>query len=261
LRSPYYYVWVSLAALLSMPHSSAAEPPAADSAVIYVIRRGWHVDVGFDAAALQPPLKSLLTDFPGARYVVFGFGDRHYLLAKNRNAPVLLAALWPGRGMLLVTGLTSAPQDAFGADHVAALPVTADQARDAQTFIWQSLDQRQAEQRENHQRENLNGAADRIPSVERGPYEGSLFFSATPTYSAFHTCNTWAAEALKSATLPVHSAGVVFAGQLWGQVRRLERTLRHEPPRASLPGAAQSQAAQLQGGFVPSWQTTVVPEF
>ena len=32
---------------------------------------------------------------------------RRYLLAKNRNAPVLLAALWPGRGMILATGLTS----------------------------------------------------------------------------------------------------------------------------------------------------------
>jgi hypothetical protein len=266
LRSPYYFIWASLAALLSMPHSGAAQSsPGADSAVIYVVRRGWHVDVGFDAAELQPPLKSMLTEFPGARYVIFGFGDRHYLLAKNRNAPVLLAALWPGRGMLLVTGLTSPPQDAFGADHVAALAVTADQARGAQTFIWQSLAQR--ENLNGEQRENLNGVTDRINSPQPGPYEGSLFFSATPTYSAFHTCNTWAAEALKAATLPIHSSGVVVAGQLWGQVRRLERKLSPEPqvslepvspepPRASLPGAA-----QLHGGLVPSWQTTVVPEF
>jgi Protein of unknown function (DUF2459) len=245
LRSLYYYILASLAALLSMPHSSAAQsPPAADSAVIYVVRRGWHVDVGFDAADLQPPLKSMLGEFPGARYLFFGFGDQHYLLAKDRNAPVLLAALWPGRGMLLVTGLSSPPQDAFGAEHVAALAVTTDQARSAQTFIWQSLDQR----------ENLN-------SYQRGPYEGSLYFSATPTYSAFHTCNTWAAEALKAATLPIHSAGVLFAGQLWEQVQRLEHTLAPGPPRAGAPRASLPGSAQLHGGFVPSWQTTVVPEF
>jgi hypothetical protein len=245
LRSPYCYILASLAALLSMPHSSAAQSsPAADAAVIYVVRRGWHIDVGFDVAELQPPLKSMLTAFPGARYVFFGFGDEHYLLAKDRNAPVLLAALWPGRGMLLVTGLASSPQEAFGADHVAVLAVTAEQARGAQIFIWQSLDQR----------ENLNGGTDRINSYRRGPYEGSLYFSATPTYSAFHTCNTWAAEALQAARLPIHSAGVVFAGRLWGQVRRLERKLSPEPPRASLPGAVQEH-----GGFVPSWQTTVCP--
>jgi hypothetical protein len=257
LLSPCCYLWASLAAWLSMPHSSAAQsapaaqsPLAAHSAVIYVARRGWHIDVGFDAAELQPPLKSMLAEFPGARYLFFGFGDEHYLLAKNRNTPVLLAALWPGRGMLLVTGLTSPPQDAFGADHVAALVVTADQAQGTQTFIRQSLDQR----------ENLDEGTDRINVYRRGPYEGSLYFSATPTYSAFHTCNTWVAEALKAAKLPIRSAGVVFAGQLWGQVRHLERQLStglsSEPPRASLPGAA-----QLHGGLVPSWQTTVVPEF
>jgi hypothetical protein len=247
LRVPYAYILATLAALLTMPHSSAAQSsPAASSAVIYVVRRGWHIDVGFDVAELQPPLKSLVTEFPDVKYLFFGFGDRHYLLAKDRNPPVLLAALWPGRGMLLVTGLTSTPQDAFGADHVALLAVAADQSLGAQSFIWQSLDKR----------ELSSTSTEGLKSYQRGPYEGSLYFSATPTYSAFHTCNTWAAEALHAATLPVHSTGVVFAGQLWRQVRRLERQLSPEPPRASLPGVAQEQ-----GGFVPSWQTTVVPEF
>ena len=268
LRGPYSCL-LALAALLTMPHSSAAQSPSsASSAVIYVVRRGWHIDVGFEVTELQPPLKSLATQFPGARYLVFGFGDQHYLLAKNHNAPVLLAALWPGRGMLLVTGLTSPPQEAFGADHVAALAVTAEHTLGAQTFIWQSLDRREMSNSAADRTGAAEGAADQLKSYQRGPYEGSLYFSATPTYSAFHTCNTWAAEALHAATLPVHSAGVVFAGQLWRQVRRLERQLSPappkvwspEPPRASLPGA-QVRAAQLQGGFVPSWQTTVVPEF
>jgi hypothetical protein len=78
-----------------VPYPSPAQPSPApqDSAVIYVARRGWHVDIGFAAADLQPPLKSLMDEFPGAQYLFFGFGDRHYLLAKNRGAPVLLAAL------------------------------------------------------------------------------------------------------------------------------------------------------------------------
>ncbi len=183
----------------------SASPPV-PSPVIYVARRGWHIDVGFARADLQPPLSSLAEEFPGMRYLFFGFGDRQYLAAKNHNAPVLLAALWPGRGMMLVTGLSSAPQEAFGASHVAALAVTSQQLGGAQAFIWNSLD-RQA------------GAH----SWARGPYEGSLYFAAAPRYSALHTCNTWAAEALKAAALPVHSAGVVFAGQLWGQVREFTR--------------------------------------
>jgi hypothetical protein len=115
-------------------------PAPQDSAVIYVARRGWHVDIGFAAADLQPPLQSLMDEFPGAQYLFFGFGDRHYLLAKNRGAPMLLAALWPGRAMFLATGLTSAPSVAFGVRYVAALAVTVRQANDAQSFVWHSLD-------------------------------------------------------------------------------------------------------------------------
>jgi hypothetical protein len=226
------------AALAAAPHPSAAQAPVLqsaavphDSAIIYVARRGWHVDIGFAAADLQPPLKSLLDEFPGAEYLFFGFGDRHYLLAKNRGPPVLLAALWPGRGLILATGLAAPPALAFGVAHVAALAVTIRQASDAQAFVWYSLDQ---------QTDN-----DAVKSYAAGPYEGSLFFMAAPKYSAFHTCNTWAAESLAAAGLPMHTSGVIFAGQLWVQVRRLEKM----------------QSAQRQGGLLPSSQTTVVPEF
>ncbi len=182
---------------------------------------------------------------PGAHYLFFGFGDRQYLLAKNHHAPVLLAALWPGRGMLLVTGLTAPPQEAFGAAHVAALAVTPQQLQAAQAFIRQSLDQKSG-----------------VKASARGPYDGSLYFAAAAKYSAFHTCNTWAAEVLESAALPIHSGGVLFAGQLWTQVRRAER---EQTAPTTLPSARREALSyptgQLQGGFEPSWQMTVVPEF
>ena len=239
-------------------------PAPQDSAVIYLARRGWHVDIGFAAADLKSPLKSLLDEFPGAQYLFFGFGDRRYLLAKNRNAPVLLAALWPGRGMILATGLTSPPSAAFGAAHVVTLAVAARQASDAQDFVWYSMD-KQAES--GQQGESGQQTANRrVKSYGPGPYEGSLFFTATPNYSAFHTCNTWVAESLAVAALPIHSGGVIFAGQLWRQVRRLEKKQSAiarpmtNHPRASLQGMVQ-RPDHGQGGLLPSAQTTVVPEF
>ncbi len=212
-----------------------------ESTVIYVVRRGWHIDVGFAAADIQPSLNSVAGQFPEMRYLFFGFGDRHYLLAKHRNTSVLLDALWPGRGMILATGLSSSPQEAFGTVHVAALAVSEEQARDAQAFIRRSLDEQSA---------GREGGA--LKPYRSGPYEGSLYFAATPRYSAFHTCNTWAAESLAAAGLPIHSAGVIFAGQLWVHVRRLEK----KQSAGGLHGTD-----QLQGGLDPSWHTTVVPEF
>jgi hypothetical protein len=216
--------WLA-ASLLAAPCAGIAQssPVPQNAAVIYVVRRGWHVDIGFAAADLRPPLTSLLSEFPGVQYLFFGFGDRRYLLAKHHHASGLLAALWPGRGMMLATGLISAPPAAFGERQVAALRATPRQASDAQAFVWQSLE-----------KQSEDGP---VKSYAPGPYEGSVFFEATPKYSAFHTCNTWAAEVLAAGALPIRSAGVVFAGQLWREVRRLEsRQTAPRTPNALPPG-------------------------
>jgi len=187
----------------AVDHDARRSPDSA--AVIYVVRRQWHVDIGFAAGDLQPPLAALRAHFPEARYLLFGFGDRHYLLDQDRGLGGMLAALWPGAGVMLVTGLGASAQDAFGEPHVIEIRVSAPQAAAAQRFVWQSL----AAQR---------GA---VTPLRVGPYDGSLYYATPQRYSGLHTCNTWAAQTLRAAQLPVHSAGVVFAGQLWSEVRRL----------------------------------------
>jgi hypothetical protein len=183
-------------------------PSAAST--IYVARRGWHIDVGMKVSDLAAPLEAAAAHLPGARYLFFGFGDRHYLAAKKHNAPVLLSAIWPGGGIVLVTALSASPDEGFGASHVTSLTVTADQMQALQSFIWTSL-------------ETQNSALlEPLP----GPYEDSLYFSSTAKYSGLHTCNTWAAQALRATGFHVHTAGIIFAGQLWRQVRRLEREER-----------------------------------
>jgi hypothetical protein len=186
-----------------------AEQASADasgaSSVIYVIKRKWHVDIGFATADLQPPLASMRTDFPGTQYLLFGFGDRHYLLDQDRGIGGVLAALWPGAGLMLVTAPTTSLQVAFGRQNVIEIPVSAPQLRAAQAFVGRSLSMQ-------------NGA---IAPLREGPYESSFYYAASQRYSAFHTCNTWAAEALQAAALPVHSVGVELSGQVWMQARRL----------------------------------------
>jgi hypothetical protein len=207
---------------------SAAATAGADTSTIYLARRGWHIDIGMAAANLSPPLNQAAAPLPGSQYVFFGFADKHYLLAANHNGPVLLSALWPGASILLTTGLPNSPAEGFGAAHVIPLIVTKEQMRDLQAFIWRSL----------------RTQNDVLKVYRDGPYEGSVYFLGKPKYSAFHTCNTWGAEALRSAGFQVHTAGVIFAGQLWRQAQHLERLQDREKdrpgdPRASLlPGTS-----------------------
>jgi hypothetical protein len=194
------------------PGRFRAGPPT----TVYVARRKWHIDVGFAAADLGP-LAFAGAEFPESKYVFFGFGDRHYLLAKNHDAPVLSGALWPGPGLVLLTTLRGTPAAAFGPSQVIEMELSAAQARAIQTFIRSSI---------------ANSAEDVPAPYDKGPYEGSLYYSASVRYSAFHTCNTWAAEALSRGDVRVRARGVIFASQLWRQVRKLAAA---EPARLAAP--------------------------
>jgi hypothetical protein len=187
--------------------------PAAPSEAprIYVVRRGWHVDLGFNVADVGGALAPIAAEFPGARYLLFGFGDAKYLLAAHHGPPVLLGALWPGAGLMLVTGLSAPPAEAFGRGEVIELEVSSADLAAALDFVRHSLSEVSA-------------------PLAHGPYEGSVFYRSTATYSALHTCNTWAAQGLKAAGLSVHSGGVLFAGQVWRQARRLRASQAPDAP-------------------------------
>jgi uncharacterized protein (TIGR02117 family) len=196
----------------------AAEPDAGRSVVIYVIKRSWHTDIGFDAADLHLPLASLRPMLPGARYLVFGFGDRHYFMHHGESIETTLGAAWPGPGLVLMTGLTGTPEQAFGADGVARLTLSASQARGLESFVWNTL----------------ATSDDAATALAAGPYDGSFYYASTTRYSGLHTCNTWTAEGLQAAGLPVHSFAVEFAGQVWRQVHKIQRQQDKSPGGAVL---------------------------
>jgi hypothetical protein len=55
---------------------------------------------------------------------------------------------------------------------------------------------------------------------------GEGWYRARGKYSAFRTCNTWAAEGLRQAGCPITPAYCLTPGPLLHQVKRFGRTLR-----------------------------------
>ena len=221
----------ALFALLWAAQPVASSAGATSDPELFVIRRGWHVDIAFATAGLDMPLGSIAADLPGSRYLVFGFGDRRYLLAPHRGVVEMVRALWPAPGLILATGLTSPPQAAFGAEQVAVLRVSAAEFRAAEDQVWNSL-------------AHAGGGAVHIAP---GPYAGSLFYDSIVVYSAINTCNTWVASLLHASGIPIRARGVIFAWQLWRQSRRIGRV----DHARSIP--------QRQGGVDPSEQTADDP--
>ena len=225
-RLTWWAAWPALNALFVLMTIAAGcagapvrEPPpsvqlavrkSVGAPVLYVVRRGWHVDIGIAVEQLSADLAGIAAHWPGATSVLFGFGDQRYLMSRDAGSSSGLAALWPGPGLILVTALRGEMANAFGKSEVLVLPATAAQARRAEDFIWGSLLAR-----------NQTGG---VKPVAAGPYDGSVYYAATAIYSGTHTCNTWAAEVLEAAGLPVESAGVVLAGQVWRRARCLTVT-------------------------------------
>jgi uncharacterized protein (TIGR02117 family) len=174
------------------------------TATIYAVGRGWHTDVGLTAGRITGRLEPIRQLFPGATGFTFGFGARAWLLAARRGLDEIVQALLPAPGAILVTALRAPPVEAFGADHVVRLAVTEAGVDRLVGFLTASFELDQ------------NGAPRLLAA---GPYMGSAFYAASQTYDGIHTCNTWTAEALRAAGVPVSAEGVLFASQVMERAR------------------------------------------
>lgn len=216
----------TLAFALTLADCAAPPPPAPRAAipadaVLYVIGRGWHTDIGLPVGEIRGKLTALESQFPGVRYLVFGFGERAYLLSRDKNLVQMLRALFPGPGLMLVSALGAPPEAAFGPDHVVALRLPQAGVDRVADFLWRTL------------RKAGPGAP---APLAAGPYPGSVFYDSGGTYALGYTCNTWTAEALRAGGLPIAVDGVLFASQVWHRARALAAARATPPP--ALAGAA-----------------------
>jgi uncharacterized protein (TIGR02117 family) len=209
------WAWLASALLLCActPPIGQLGPPG--DAVITVIERSWHSDIGLPVDEITGPLAGLEQGFAGVRFLTFGFGERQFLLARQATLGGMLSAMLPSRSALLMTALDATPESAFGAQHVVVLHVSRDGLARIEAAIWQEVEK---------------SSAGEPVMLAGGPYPGSVFYAASGTYDAFDTCNTWTAEMLHAGGLPVPTAGVLFVGQIMEMARSIsarQASMRH----------------------------------
>jgi uncharacterized protein (TIGR02117 family) len=176
----------------------------AGEATIYVVGRGWHTDIGLPVEEVAGPLASLERDFPGVRFMVFGFGERDYYIGRSEGSGEMLTALFPSKSAILLTALRVPPTEAFESQQVVLLHLSRAGVERIVARLWDGLEKRE------------DGSAVRLAE---GPYPGSAFYASSETYDALHTCNTWTARMLREGGVPVNVAGVLFTDQVMRQVR------------------------------------------
>lgn len=185
---------LALAGCATMPEASDCGAP--EGPHLWLLDAGWHTEIGLPPAALPARFAEA---FPGAALIFFGFGKRHFMLAEAPGPAEWLAGPFPGVAALQVTAWPGPPAGAL------ALPVSPA----GLTALAQTL------------------AASFAPGpelIEARP--GRRFYAAARGYHLAYTCNTWTAEMLGAAGLPVRAEGVVLARGVTAQAAALPQACR-----------------------------------
>jgi uncharacterized protein (TIGR02117 family) len=178
----------------------------AQTVTVYVLSNGWHTEIVLPRAALPDGMLPEAVDFPGAAWLSVGWGEAGYFPAPEPTLwQTVQAALWPTPAVLLLTGLVGEPRDVYTASELVALDIDAAGFRRLVAYVDDSFER---------------AGAPRAWAHLAGRHRFSLFYPATGRFHLFNTCNTWTADALAAAGLPVRAFGTMTAEDVMAQIRR-----------------------------------------
>lgn len=146
-----------------------------------------------------------LRDFPSAEYLEFSWGDRDYFPAPDGGLGLALkAAFWSSGSILHVVGFKDAVQNAYPSAEIIEIPLSEEGFQRLVKFISDTFS-----------RPHPPAPAEARP----GLFSNGRFYAAEGKFSLLRTCNTWVAEALSTAGLPIRPSYVITAGNLSDQLR------------------------------------------
>jgi uncharacterized protein (TIGR02117 family) len=183
-------------------------PGGSGARTVVVVSNGWHASLVLARADIPAGRIPEAADFPGARFLEFGWGDAEYYPAASPSlARALRAALTPTPAVLHVAGFDLPPAARYPSAETVALAL----APDAVARLVAAID--------------ATFARDGPPGAPAPPSPGlhpdSRFYPATGTFHLGNTCNTWAARALAAAGVPVRPGDAARAEDLMRQLRPL----------------------------------------
>jgi hypothetical protein len=159
-----------MAATLAGCNATPAAAPVTPVTTIDVVEGDWHTELCIRTEDADARLLRLTVGYAGSRFLCFGFGDRQYLLSRERGPMTLISALFPGEGAILLTILRDTPAAAYGAGNVVRLALDEAGISQLREFLGDAVQ---------------TDASDKPIGLGDGPYEGGLYFAATATYAGF----------------------------------------------------------------------------
>jgi uncharacterized protein (TIGR02117 family) len=174
---------------------------------IYIVHDAWHAAIVIRKIDVSPAVLPEVRDFPSAEHLEFSWGDRDYFPAPNPGIGLALkAAFWSSGSILHVVGSSGALENVYPGAEIIEIGVSENGLQRLIQFISETFE-----------RSSPDGPAKARPGLSAN----GRFYPANGKFSILRTCNTWAAEALSAAGLPVKPQYVITAGSLADQLRSL----------------------------------------
>lgn len=174
---------------------------------VLIVHDAWHAAIVIKKADIPAAVLPELRDFPSAEYLEFSWGDRDYFPAPHPGLGLALkAAFWSSGSILHVVGFKDTVEKAYPGAEIIEVTLSEEDFQRLIKFISDTFS-----------RPHPPAPADARP----GLFPNGRFYPAEGKFSLLRTCNTWVAEALSSAGLPISPGYAITAGSLSNQVRPL----------------------------------------
>lgn len=174
---------------------------------LFIVHNSWHAAIVLGKKDIAPTELPEADDFPGVEFIEFSWGDKDYFPDPHSGVfAAIKAALWSTGSVIHLVGLSGSIEQFYRDAEIIELRLSLG----AFNRLLETLAQTFA-------RAHANGRAPASP----GLFPNSRFYPATPKFSLLRTCNTWVAEILESAGIPVSPRSVITAGNLASQLTPL----------------------------------------
>jgi len=176
--------------------------------LVFVVHDTWHAAIVLPKSDIALDSLPELVDFPDAEFIEFSWGDKDYFPDPNAGIFTgIKAAFWSSGAVLHVVGFSADVRSFYRNGELIELRLAANAHARLLDYISDTFSRPQPK-----------GRAPASP----GLVAHSRFYPATGKFSLLKTCNTWVAEALKFAGLPVSPGHVMTAGSLATQLSGIE---------------------------------------
>ena len=212
LASLAYLLGATLLLAAAFAHGGSCAADQFSCRPVFIIHDDWHAAIvlrASDISAISMTALPELSDFPDALFIEFSWGDQDYFPDPNSGVwAALRAALWSAGSVLHLAGFSVDPGQFYPGAKIIELRLESTAYRQMLDFISQTFAR---------QPPNLRAPA------RPGLFAYSRFYPAQTRFSILRTCNSWVAEALEAAGLPLSPRWVITASHLASQLEALSR--------------------------------------